>query len=141
MTAAQIGVAGEAAVAAAFLRCGVPVYLPVGDTGVDLIADFGSRPQRIQVKSSALPDDCISFQLGRRSGSRVIGPSGWRTYPTGLVDWFALYSLAHDTAVLIPADSVRSSARVLFVGDGATHRGKTTYNASEHELSAVTARV
>jgi hypothetical protein len=53
MTATQIGAAGEALVIEEFMRLGVPVYVPVGDGNpCDLIADFGARPQRIQVKAS-----------------------------------------------------------------------------------------
>lgn len=135
MTAAQIGSAGEAAVAAAFLRLGVPVYLPVGDAGVDLLADFGGRPQRVQVKTCAGRTPTLHFHMEcRRLGGRA-------TYPEGMVDWFALYAMAYDRVLLMRASDqrVRTVQTVQFA-ETRQAVGADTVQADIYDICAVLAQ-
>lgn len=136
MTAAQIGSAGEAMTAAEFMRLGIPVYLPVGDEGVDLVADFGGRPQRIQVKTTAGTAAVLNFRLEHRAGCRV-SPSGWALYAPGRVDWFALCSLTHGRVALVRPD-IGARCSVAFAAS--RHAGRA-FGVEDYDIGAVVARI
>lgn len=53
MTTKQLGNIGEAKTLSKFVELQIPVYLPFGDNEkADLIADFGGKLNKIQVKTS-----------------------------------------------------------------------------------------
>jgi len=131
MTAVQIGALGEALVTAEFAKLGVAVYLPIGDgVTADLIAEFGDRPQRIQVKTSAHEGDKVRFNLQHR----IRG--GIAPYEDGSLDWYALVSTHHGRVCLIPFVPHESAATIAFKGDAGRAR-----RADEIELSAVVRRM
>jgi hypothetical protein len=131
------GTAGEAAVAAALSELGIPVYFPFGEGALaDLIAEFGDRPQRIQVKSSNADTPTIRFYLGRRNSRQ----HGWRLYPPGTLDWFALYARQYHEIVLIPAAGAPQTITVQF-RDASRPISPTTINARQNSVQAVLARL
>ena len=94
------GGVGEMLVAAAFLKRGIPVYRPVVDVGVDLVADINGKMQRIQVKSTADEGRSLHLHLNRRAHS---GEASWVRYGKDELDWHAVCCLAHNYIALIPA--------------------------------------
>lgn len=120
----MLGAVGETAVALEFVKLGVPVYLPVADVGADMIADFGERPQKIQVKTYSGADITHRFILRTRTRH------GWVDYEPGTVDWYALHFTQHGFTALIPADIGQPTVK-LTVGGGRKHP------ADEVELSRV----
>lgn len=100
----RIGNIGEAETLAAFVRLGVPVFTPFGDSETaDLLAEFGGRAQRIQCKSSARRSKTktsVVFQIGHRmrNGDAMVG----KQYEEGEVDYFALCNRINGDIYLFP---------------------------------------
>ena len=103
MTSNQKGNLGEVRVLSEFVKLGVQCYLPYGDgSGIDLIADFGSKLNRIQVKTTE--------KLNR------VGAMEWKTtrqegyhgnkvaYSINDIDYFAFYCIETDIVCLVPFD-------------------------------------
>jgi len=136
MTAIQIGDVGVARVLIEFARAGINVYVPVTEgTTADLIADFGGRPQRVQVKTTEIGGDSVSFHLTSRTASR-----GRRAYTAVEVDWYALVSLAHDSVLLIPYSGARA-ATVRYAPRTRPSGRATKYTPERDGLTAVLARL
>ena len=75
MNTKNIGNIGEAKALAKFVELGIQVYLPFGDNErSDLIADFGGKLNRIQVKTSVKTEngtvlfDLTSSTMHRKNG-------------------------------------------------------------------------
>lgn len=101
MTTKQIGNIGEIKTIAKFVELGIPVYLPFGDNEkADIVADFGGKLNRIQVKTSCKAEDgkmvfsLVSSTVHRQNGVKHI-------YTDDEIDYFALYNIERDVVLLI----------------------------------------
>lgn len=97
MNTKDVGNIGESSIIAEFVYHSIPVYLPFGDNlSCDLIADFGGKLQRIQVKTcSDIKDGKMIFSLA----SRRYGHD--HRYNELEVDYFALYCVENRSAYLL----------------------------------------
>lgn len=101
MTTKQIGNIGEIKTIAKFVELGIPVYLPFGDNEkADIVAEFGGKLNRIQVKTSCKAEDgkmvfsIVSSTVHRQNGVKHI-------YTNDEIDYFALYNIERDVVLLI----------------------------------------
>lgn len=106
MNRKRIGNLGEVATIKKFVERGIPVYTPVGDTETaDLIAEFGGKLQKIQVKSStqiaesdatifSLTTTKLSFNNGKINSKNI-------HYSSTDIDYFALYDYYDDDVYLL----------------------------------------
>ena len=101
MTSNQKGNLGEVRVLSEFVKLGVQCYLPYGDgSGVDLIAEFNGKLNRIQVKTSEHLNKAGAMEW---SVTRQEGYHGNRaTYSTDDIDYFAFYCIETDIVCLVP---------------------------------------
>ena len=103
MTSNQKGNLGEVKVLSEFVKLGVQCYLPYGDgSGVDLIAEFGNKLNRIQVKTTETLNKAgaMEWKVTRQDGyhgSRV-------EYSQDSIDYFAFYCIETDIVCLVPFD-------------------------------------
>ena len=104
MTTNEIGNIGEVKVLAEFVKLGIPCYLPYGDGNkVDLIADFGGKLNRIQIKTCEHLNKAgaMEWKVTRQDGyhgNRAI-------YNFSDIDYFAFYCLETDIVCLVPFDN------------------------------------
>ena len=103
MTSNQKGNLGEVRVLSEFVKLGVQCYLPYGDgSSVDLIADFGGKLNRIQVKTSEHLNKSGAMEW---KTTRQEGYHGNRTaYSVNEIDYFAFYCIETDIVCLVPFD-------------------------------------
>lgn len=103
MTSNQKGNLGEVRVLSEFVKLGVQCYLPYGDgSAVDLIADFGGKLNRIQVKTSEHLNKAGAMEW---SVTRQEGYHGNRAnYSLNDIDYFAFYCIETDIVCLVPFD-------------------------------------
>lgn len=103
MTTNQKGNLGEVRVLTEFIKLGIPCYLPYGDgNNVDLIADFGGKLNRIQVKTTETLNKAGAMEW---KTTRQEGYHGNRvTYSNNDIDYFAFYCIETDIVCLVPFD-------------------------------------
>ena len=101
MTSNQKGNLGEVRVLSEFVKLGIQCYLPYGDgSGVDLIADFGGKLNRIQVKTTEHLNKTGAMEW---KTTRQEGYHGTRvTYDKSDIDYFAFYCIETDIVCLVP---------------------------------------
>lgn len=103
MTTNQKGNLGEVRVLSEFVKLKIPCYLPYGDGNmVDLIADFGGKLNRIQVKTTETLNKvgAMEWKVTRQEGYH-----GHRaTYNLNDIDYFAFYCIETDIVCLVPFD-------------------------------------
>ena len=103
MTSNQKGNLGEVRVLSEFVKLGIQCYLPYGDgSGVDLIANFGGKLNRIQVKTTEHLNKAgaMEWKVTRQEGyhgNRV-------NYSLNDIDYFAFYCIETDIVCLVPFD-------------------------------------
>lgn len=136
----RLGNVGEAETLAAFVRLGVPVFTPFGDSETaDLLAEFGGRVQRIQCKSSgklSKTKTSVVFQTTHktRNGSAEV----CKQYKEGEVDYFALYNRVNGDIYLFPWTSEnKRNLSVVFAQP--SQRQRTMHYAEDHLLERVVA--
>lgn len=105
---ARIGKLGEYKVATKFAERDIPVYLPMTEAEeADMIAEFGGKLQKVQVKTSnelgGKYNDVIKFKLLNSDHKVSHGQVKMRgkLYDVDKVDYFALYSLPDDEIYLV----------------------------------------
>ena len=103
MTSNQKGNLGEVRVLSEFVKLGIQCYLPYGaGSGVDLIAEFGGKLNRIQVKTSEHLNRAGAMEW---SVTRQEGYHGNRAnYSVSDIDYFAFYCIETDIVCLVPFD-------------------------------------
>lgn len=90
MNTKRYGNIGEAVAIGSFVKKGIPVYLPFGDNErADLIAEFGGKLNKIQVKTSVKTDNgTVSFSVVSSTKHRKNGCK--HKYTKDEVDYFFL---------------------------------------------------
>lgn len=102
MSTKRLGNIGEAKVLAKFVEMQVPVYLPFGDVEKsDLVAEFGGKLNRIQVKTSEkFENDQFTISLNSSTIRKQVDYN--HIYTSEEIDYFAIYNLESDTLLLVP---------------------------------------
>lgn len=108
----DIGNVGYAKTLCKFVQMNIPVYTPFAEGyKADLIADFGGKLNRIQVKTTerVCDGDQVKWKVTRQDGyhgNRI-------SYDPSEVDYFATYCIENDLLCLLPYDQVPKSELVL----------------------------
>lgn len=134
---------GEAEALAAFVRLGLPVYLPFcGEDEVDMVVLLGGRLRKIQCKASrhlSKTGSSLVFRTNHltttQNNRRVCSP-----YEPGTVDYFALYNQIDDELYLVPW-SVASGLSISIVIDPAARRQATMHYAADYRLEDMVQRL
>lgn len=108
MNTKGIGNIGEAKVLCKFVELGIPVYVPFGDNEkADLVAEFGGKLNKIQVKTSLYAKGGVmQFDI---TSSSVHRGGGWHIYTPEEVDYFALYNVERDKIFLLRISEVANN--------------------------------
>lgn len=106
MNTKKFGNIGEAVAISSFVKYGLPVYLPFGDNErSDLIAEFGGKLNKIQVKTSVnTKNGVVMFNLASSTCHRKKGCK--HKYTPDEVDYFFCYNIARDKSYLIKVSDV-----------------------------------
>ena len=109
MDTKSIGNIGEAKALCKFVEKGIPVYVPFGDNEKsDLIADFGGKLNRIQIKTSIKAEDgkmmfsLVSSTVHRQNGVKHI-------YTNEEIDYFVCYNIQRDKLFIVDVNDAPSS--------------------------------
>ena len=109
MDTKSIGNIGEAKALCKFVEKGIPVFVPFGDNEKsDLIADFGGKLNRIQVKTSIKAEDgkmmfsLVSSTVHRQNGVKHI-------YTNEEIDYFVCYNIQRDKLFIVDVNDAPSS--------------------------------
>lgn len=134
-----VGKIGEVATIKKLIERDIDVYVPVLDNGVDIVANFGGKLQKIQVKSSTRSDDDkVIFSLTRNKniikGSTV--QTQHQQYNTDEVDYFSLYDFSKDQVYLIENDRPRHDV-VLRFGDTKNGQIAKINHSADFEIDRV----
>lgn len=114
MTTKEQGIYGESRVLTKFVELGIPVSIPFGDNySYDLVAEFGGKLQKIQVKTSTQSTDHYTkFRMRKVRINR--NRSIIKQYTSDEVDYYALYSVPRDRIFLVKSDMVGDSITLWF---------------------------
>ena len=114
MNSKRIGNIGEACILAEFVKMQIPVYVPFGDLEkADLIAEFNGKLNKIQIKTSEKFKN-NQFEVSLKSSTIRHGKDYYHTYDGSEIDYFAVYNIPTQTALLLPISefSGRTSVRI-----------------------------
>lgn len=139
MNTSQLGNIGEAKILWEFAKRQIPVFLPYGDGNrIDLIADFGGRLNKIQIKTTEKLHD-NSYMIWKIT--RQEGYHGNRIkYSQEDLDYFCLYCLETDIICLVPFNEIQNQNTIqirLDSYDGT--RLKTMRFASDYSIDKIMA--
>ena len=137
MTTNQKGNLGEVRVLSEFIKLGIPCYLPYGDGNtVDLIADFGGKLNRIQVKTTESLNKAGAMEW---KTTRQEGYHGSRTtYKVNDIDYFAFYCIETDIVCLVPFDeNLPASTLSIRLDSYEGKRLNTMRFASDYSIKAI----
>lgn len=110
----QIGKIAEIKTIEKFLSNGINVYIPYIDTGVDMIADFDNKLQKIQVKSSrqikGVQSHITVFPALKNNQLMKDGKltNVRQKYEPGEIDYFSFYDSINDNISLIKATDIHT---------------------------------
>ena len=133
----RIGMIGELAVTKKFIDANVDVYKPIVDTGIDLIANFDNKLQKIQIKSSSylsgVDNSSTIFTLSTsHTGKNKVSK---RNYSEDEIDYFALYDLNEDETFLIK-NTGKKSATIKY-NSKYSSQTKNIIKAEDHQIDTV----
>lgn len=103
MNTSQLGNVGESRIVYEFTKLGVQCFSPCGNGSlVDLVADFGGRLNKIQIKTVEKPnaDGVMVWKVTHQDGFH----GSRKVYSEDEIDYFAFYCLSNDTVCLVPFD-------------------------------------
>jgi len=128
----KLGNIGEAAVITEFTRHDIDVYPSFGDnSSADMIADFGGKLQKIQVKSSSVCNkDYISFSPTRMKKDNN-GKYKNITYTQNEVDFFCFYDYNKNDIYIYPNNGNMPKALIVRYTEALTNNG-THHNYAEN---------
>ena len=139
MTTNEKGNLGEVRVLSEFVKLGIQCYLPYGDgSGVDLVADFGGKLNRIQVKTTEKLNraGAMEWKITRQEGyhgNRI-------SYTLGEIDYFAFYCIETDIVCLVPFDKdFPTTTLSIRLDDYAGTRLSTMRFASDYSVANIVA--
>ena len=139
MTTNEKGNLGEVRVLSEFVKLGIQCYLPYGDgSGVDLVADFGGKLNRIQVKTTEKLNraGAMEWKITRQEGyhgNRI-------SYTLGEIDYFAFYCIETDIVCLVPFDKdFPTTTLSIRLDDYAGTRLSTMRFASDYSVANIAA--
>ena len=137
MNTNQKGNLGEVRVLSEFIKLGIQCYLPYGDgSGVDLIAEFGGKLNRIQVKTteSLNKAGAMEWKVTRQEGYH----GNRAVYDKNSIDYFAFYCIETDIVCLVPFDdNFPASTLSIRLDDYQGKRLNTMRFASEYSIQAI----
>lgn len=130
MNSKEKGNIGESRVLFEFVSRGIQVSIPYGDNArYDLIADFGGRLNKIQVKYCDQTTDNDSVILPCASSTNHTTNKHYTTYEND-IDYFAFYIPKWDISLLVPIDDIG-------VNKSMTVRKTTTKNSQKSNIHLV----
>lgn len=102
----RVGKVGEYEIVSRFIRRGIPVYIPATEAEEsDLIADFGGRLNRIQVKTSNSRTSSGNVSFSLKNSTNFVSHGSIKSinvpYSEDSVDYFALYDIGEDLSFLV----------------------------------------
>lgn len=97
----NIGNIGEYATIKLFLTFDIPIFTPVTDKGIDLIAYFNGKLQKIQIKTTCTHENDDNFVLFNLANIKYKIKDNHVTsyresYTTDMIDYFVLYDANFD---------------------------------------------
>ena len=122
----NIGNIGYSKVLSKFIELEIPVYTPFAEGYIaDLIADFGGKLNKIQIKTTKnLYKNSIIWKLTRQEGFH----GNRKLYTENEIDYFALYCIESDTLCLIPFSETNKKSSIAFRLDNYEGRKLKTMN-------------
>lgn len=112
MQTKQLGNIGEAKTLWKFVSLNVPVYVPFGDNEkADLVAEFGGKLNKIQIKTSESVKDG-KFEVSLKSSTIHNGVCHYHTYSKEEIDYFAIYNLESDILMLVPISELENRTSI-----------------------------
>lgn len=137
MTTNQKGNLGEVRVLSEFVKLGIQCYLPYGDgSGIDLIAEFDGKLNRIQVKTteSLNKAGAMEWKVTRQEGYH----GNRAVYDKNSIDYFAFYCIETDIVCLVPFDdNFPTSTLSIRLDDYQGKRLNTMRFASEYSVQTI----
>lgn len=123
---------GEIKTIEKFIEKDIPVYLPIIDNGVDMIAEFNGKPQKIQVKSTSKKDNnTTTFGLTHQTKKLNDGKYKHEKHMyDDNIDYFSLYDAVDDQLFLIKNDKKQKSITIR--DNSTTHNNGKGFNLSEN---------
>ena len=136
MCPSEVGARAEREVAYALARAGWQVFVPMfaPHSRVDLVALDGLVTHRVQVKSSVLRGEVISFRPFSNTGNVP------RTYD-GEIDAFGVYSPELGRVFLVPITATAARNCSLRLGPAASGQRRGIRYAADYEVGASPPRV
>ena len=115
MNSKRVGNIGEACILAEFVKMQIPVYIPFGDLEKsDLIAEFNGKLNKIQIKTCEKFEN-NQFEVSLKSSTLRHGKDYYHTYDESEIDYFAVYNVPTQTALLLPISEF--SGRTAVIGE------------------------
>ena len=142
MNKKELGLVGESGILHKFKRHRIDTYIPYGDnTRADLIADFGGKPQRIQIKTSTVSNDEVVLFRPTQSTYKVINGKldcKRKKYTSDEIDYFALYDYNSDRAFLININELKNNNTIILRYTEPKNGQKTKINyADDYDFDKV----
>ena len=114
MISKEKGNIGEAIVLAEFVKRGVQVSIPFGDSArYDLIADFNGKLNKIQVKYCNQLSENNSITCPCASSKNHTTNKNYSTYQND-IDYFAFYLVPWEKVILVPIEIIGERKSILF---------------------------
>lgn len=139
---------GELSTLTEFAKVGIPVYIPFGEAeSADIIADFGGKLQKIQVKTSSHicnDNHGVIFNIRKPKKSRIRKISrDEKLYSANEVDYFALHNLVNGKTSLIHFSDVEGHESIV-VRDATYNgriKGKTSFLEDDISIDKMIAEI
>lgn len=114
MISKEKGNIGEAIVLAEFVKRGIQVSIPFGDSArYDLIAEFNGKLNKIQVKYCNQLNENNSITCPCSSSKNPTTNKNYSTYQND-IDYFAFYLVPWEVAILVPIEVIGEKKSVYF---------------------------
>lgn len=140
----KIGTLGELETMKKFSQRGIPVYVALtDDSGTDMIAEFGGKLQKIQVKTTQIQKSRDENDMGsiRFELSRNIYDNGKilkEKYTNENVDYFSLYDANNDNLFLLKNENINAGGHIsLRYSKPKSINQYKSYNAYDYDFDRV----